>query len=94
MDDRDCVSTRAQQFLVDAASLQARQIIRIPQLHFALSGLISFVANGGDGGVSGGDLCAVGRYLTEVVSVEVELSAPYHGPVREDHQQLLEVCVE
>ena len=95
VDIRDCVSIQAQQFLVEAESIQAGHLMNIHELLYSMSGVrlytSSVVGGGGPGGevsVTGGDLRAVGRYLMEVARLLVESA---HGPATEDHRQLLEV---
>ena len=89
VDKRDCVSVRAQQFLYDAESLEAQQVMHIHQLLYSLSEVTSFTVSG-VGSVSGGDLSAVARYLSEVVSLQVDSA---HSPVSGGSHQLLEVCL-
>ena len=94
VDIRDCVSILAQQFLVEAESIRAGHLMNIHELLYSMSGVrlyTSSVVGGGSGGevsVTGGDLRAVGRYMMEVARLLVESA---HGPVTEDHRQLLEV---
>lgn len=86
VDTRDCVSARAQQFLYDAESLSEKQVMKVHQLVYTISEAASFVDAGF--GVSGGDLSAVARYLSEVTRTQV---VSVHGPISEEHHQLLEV---
>lgn len=88
VDARGCVSVRAQQFLFDAESLRAKQVMKVHQLLYSISEVASFVDAGF--GVSGGDLSAAARYLSEVVRTQV---VSVHGPIGEEHHRLLEVGV-
>ena len=87
-DRRDCLSLRAQQFLRDAASVRQRQVMNIHELFYSVSDVGSYLRGGVAGGVSGGDLSAVGRYVREVAHQLVE-SANQHPS--ENHRLLLEV---
>ena len=85
VDRRDCLSLRAQQFLADAESLRLGQLMNIHELLYHLSDVGSYVK----GGVSGGDLGAVGRLVREVVRQQVDGTS---GAPTENHGQLIEVC--
>lgn len=88
VDTRDCVSARAQQFLFDAESLRAKQVMNVHQLLYSISEVTSFVEAGFS--VSGGDLGAAARYLSEVVRTQVE---SVHRSIGEEHHQFLEVSI-
>ena len=87
-DRRDCLSLRGQQFLTDAASVRQRQVMNIHELLYSVSDVGSYLRGGVAGGVSGGDLSAVGRYVREVAYQLVE-RADQHPT--ENHRLLLEV---
>lgn len=94
VDSRDCVSIRSQQFIADAESIDAGQVMNIYELHYSLSDITSYTSTSsvavGEVGVSGGDLRAVGRYLMTVVQLLVKSA---YGPATDDHRLLLEVSI-
>ena len=93
-DIRGCISLRAQQLLIDADSIHNGQVMNIHELLYSLSDIISYTdispAAEREGGVSGGDLGSVGRYLSVMVQQLVERTLS--GPVTATHHLLLEVC--
>jgi hypothetical protein len=86
-DRRDCLSLRGQQFLTDATSVRQRQVMNIHELLYSVSDVGSYLRGGVAGGVSGGDLSAVGRYVREVAYQLVESA---DQPPNENHRLLLE----
>ena len=90
VDRRDCISLRGQQFLIDADSIQQGQLMNIHEMLYSLSEVALYVGEGVVGGVSGGDLGAVGRLVRVIVEQQVTSA---HGAPTDKHRLLLEVRI-